>query len=140
MVARGESARLVVHDGMFRVVVLKNPEPAHEDDVVHAQCIEQNLSGRGADVAAALDDLATNVAEMIAEEYATSLPEYEPNPDPQLVDAFERKSNEVDGCPVIRRGRLRVRLERVPVTSRGSKGKVKAGEISFVPDLSELAA
>jgi len=124
----------VVHDAEYRVVVVKNPSPAHEHDVVHAHCIEQSLAGRGKDVADALADLARTVAEMISEEYLSSVPEYESNEDPLLSAAFERKTDEFEGCAVIRRGTLRVRLERTPVSSRRkNESGLRAEEISFLP-------
>lgn len=131
------AGHFVVHDGVYRVVVVKNPEPVHAKDVVHAHCLEQSLSGRGEDVGEALADLAQTVAELIADEYLSSQRGYEPNIDPLLLKAFERKSEEFEGCLVIRRGTLRVRLERIPVGTSGARRKseprLRPAEISFLP-------
>jgi hypothetical protein len=107
------SGRLVVHDAEYRVVVVRNPEPAHEDDATHAYCIDQDLAGRGKDVPAALNDLAITLTAELIHELEQSRPQYAaPKPDEDLLSAYERKTQEVDGMQVVCVGTL-----RVPATS-----------------------
>jgi hypothetical protein len=124
--------RMIVHDATYRVVVVRNPEPVHELDGFNAFCVERNLAGRGADIAAAIHDLAATMAEVIGDEYAESLPEHRPNPDPELVEAFERRANQVDEGPVIRRGMLRVRLVHT------ADSAIEAEDFTFSPVEPEL--
>jgi hypothetical protein len=132
-----KAASLVVHDGTYRVVVLRNPEPAHADDTIHAHCLELALGGRGTDVAAALADLAETMEDSITQEYEQSLPEYVPNIDPELERVFDRETDEFEGCPVLRRGRMRISLER---TVAGKRMKLRPREFSFQPEFAVGAA
>jgi hypothetical protein len=122
--------RLVVHDAVYRIVVLKNPEPAHPDDAVHAHCLEQDLAGRGKDVASALNDLAITVTDELIHELQSAAPEYAREPDPDLLNAFERNASEVDGMQVIRMLRLLVQIAReARVTRRGAGGKSRSTSV-----------
>jgi hypothetical protein len=132
-----KAAQMVVHDGTYRVVVLRNPDPAHADDAIHALCLEQSLGGRGKDVAAALADLAETMEDALVQEYEQSLPEYVPNVDPELERVFDRETDEFEGCPVLRRGRLRISLER---TLAGKRMKLRPREFSFQPEFAVGAA
>jgi hypothetical protein len=123
---------LVAHEYAYRVLILKNPEPAHEHDVVHAVCVDNNLGGRGATVQAALADLADTLTESISFEYENAIPERPADPDPELLGVFEGSSAEIDGMSVLRRGRFVVRIEGVQGSEKGATS-LRPGEFAFQP-------
>jgi hypothetical protein len=126
--------RMVVHDAEYRVVVVRNPDPAHEDDATHAYCVDQDLAGRGKDVASALHDLASTLTLELMREFEESLPEYQSSgPDEDLVKAFERKVQQVDDMQVLRVGTLCVQLERVALKPGKSEPELRAEVVKFRP-------
>lgn len=129
--------RFPVHDGSYRVVVLKNPESVDTHDRVLALCVEQDLVGRGPTIPDAMRDLARTLVLSIIHEFTELIPEYGASPDPAIEQVFNRAAEEFDGASVLRRMRLRVQLWK-EFNQHGTQKKQDAfepAEVSFEPAL-----
>jgi hypothetical protein len=76
----------------YRVLVVKNEPPANVNLPVLAICLEQNLVGRGRTAPEALADLARTLFESFKHEWENLVPAARPDPDPELVEVFEKDS------------------------------------------------
>lgn len=123
-----------VYSGFHRVLVARNPESGGDHDKVTAFAIEQNLCGRGKDVADALHDLFRTVFENLVFELQQPAAEYPADPDPELLKAYGGDAAEYEGGQILRRQRFKIiitRQEGPPARRRTS---------SLVPIVEAVAA
>lgn len=101
-----------VYSGFHRVLVTLNPEAIGEHDKVSAFAIEQNLCGRGRDVADAIHDLFNVVFENLVFELQQPAAEYAPDPDPELLKVYGGEAAEYEGGKILRRQRFKMIITR----------------------------